>query len=224
MPHRAPNRIESYRWIVEHVAQGGRVLDIGCGDGELLALLAAERQVRGTGIELAEDLVVKAVQRGLSVHHGNVEEGLDHYGDETFDAVVLSLIIQEVGDPRPVLYETFRVGKRVIVVFPNFAHWRARWHLAVRGQAPQTSSLPYMWYESPNRHFFSVADWELFCSQEKWRVIDRGFLAQGRRIGFLPNLRAEVAMYLMESSRVPGSQVPGSGIPGSQISSARNDT
>jgi methionine biosynthesis protein MetW len=201
MPHRESNRREIYRWIAAHVPQGGRVLDIGCGDGELLALLAAERKVRGTGIELAEDLVVKAVQRGLSVHHGNVEEGLDHYADATFDVVVLSLIIQEVGDSRRVLHETFRVGKRVIVVFPNFAHWRARWYLAIRGQAPQTSSLPYMWYESPNRHFFSARDWDLFCLREKWDVIDRGFLAQGRQIGFLPNLRAEVGMYLMEKGR-----------------------
>jgi len=199
MPRQASNRAEIYRWIVKHTPEGGKVLDIGCGDGELLALLVAERRVRGTGIELAEDLVVKAIQRGLSVHHGNVEEGLDHYADGSFDLVVLSLTLQELSKPERVLKEAFRTGRRVIVVFPNFAHWLARWQLAIRGRAPQTPSLPYTWYDSPNRHVLTVADWEAFCRQKGWRCIDRAFLTQGKWITFWPNLRAAVAMYLLEA-------------------------
>ena len=188
-----------YQWIVAHTPEGGRVLDIGCGDGALLARLVAERRVRGTGIELSEESVMKAIQRGLSVHHGNVDEGLDHYADKSFDLVVISLTIQELGDPRRVMREAFRVGKRLVVVFPNFGHWRARWQLGVLGKAPSTSSLPYNWYDSPNRHYLTVADWEAFCRGEGYRRVDSGFAAEGAPVSFAPNLRAEVAMYLLEA-------------------------
>lgn len=138
------------------------------------------------------------MQRGLSVHHGNVEEGLDHYGDQMFDLVIMSLIIQEIADPQRVVDEAFRVGKQVIIVFPNFGHWRCRGQLALRGRAPRTSSCPYTWCASPNRHFFTVTDWELFCDEQRWLVREKNFLSQGRTVRLLPNLRAEVAMYLMQ--------------------------
>jgi len=198
MPEQASNRAAIYRWIAQRTPKGGRVLDIGCGEGELLAMLAAERKVRGTGIELSEEAVVKAVQRGLSVHQGDVEEGLDDYGDSNFDLALLSLTIQELKDPRRVMREAFRVGKRVIIVFPNFGHWKARWQLAIRGRAPQTRSLPFTWHDSPNRHFLTIVDWETLCREEPWRVLERDFLRTGRRVKILPNLRAEVAMYLLE--------------------------
>lgn len=174
------------------------MLDIGCGNGELLTRLVKERNVRGTGIEIAEDCVMKAVQQGLSVHHGNVEEGLDHYPDQSFDLVVMSLTIQELGKPMHVLRESFRVGKQLLVVFPNFAHWRTRWQLAIQGCAPRTPSLPYTWYESPNRHVLTINDWEEFCEQRGWWSISKSFLTKGKRITWWPNLRAEVAMYLLE--------------------------
>lgn len=205
MPEQESNRQAIYQWISEHCPEGGRVLDIGCGDGELLARLASERRARGTGIELSEECVMKAVQRGLSVHHGNVEEGLDDYGDATFDLVLLSLTIQELGDPRQVLREAFRVGKRVIIVFPNFGHWRSRWHLAVLGRTPLTRSLPYMWFDSPNRHYLTIADWESFCRDEGLTWVDRGYLSSGHLTKFLPNLFAEVAMYLLEKKPVSSS-------------------
>ena len=174
-------------------------MDIGCGEGDLLARLVSECGVHGTGIELSEECVVKAVEKGLPVHHGNAEEGMDHYADGTFDLVVMSRTIQELEDPLGMMREAFRIGKRVAVVFPNFGHWRIRRHLALGGRAPRTRTFPYTWYRSPNRHFFTIADWEDLCAQEKWHCRDRAFLAKGCRIRFLPNLRAEVAMYLMDS-------------------------
>jgi len=201
MPEQPSNRAATYRWILDRTPPGGRVLDIGCGDGELLSLLVREKAVRGTGIELSEECVLKAVQRGLSVHHGDIEEGLDDYGDDSFDLVLLSLTIQELGHPRRALKEAFRVGKKVLITFPNFANWRARWCLAVRGRAPLTPSLPYRWYEGPNRKFLTVTDWEELCREERWRTLDRAFLASGRKIRFLPNLRSEVALYLLEKNR-----------------------
>jgi methionine biosynthesis protein MetW len=201
MPDQASNRAEIDRWIVAHTPQGGRVLDIGCSEGDLLARLIAERKMRGVGIELSEEKAGKAMQRGLSVHHGDAEEGLGHYGDGSFDAVVISLTIQETRDPRRLLQEAFRVGRNVIVVFPNFGYWVARLQLMFLGRAPRTPSLPDTWYGSPNRHFFTVVDWEEFCRSEGWRPADRGFLKAGRRVSFWANLRAEVAMYVLEKKQ-----------------------
>ena len=198
MPDRPANQRAIYRWITEHTPQGGRVLDIGCGDGALLAQLAAERGARGTGIELSEDLVAKAVGRGLSVHHGDAEEGMDHYSDGSFDLLIMSLAIQEMHLPLQMIREAFRVARQLLVVFPNFAYWQARWQLGVQGRAPRTTSFPHHPFESPNRHFFSVADWEDLCADEGWRRVDRAFIRSGRTVTLLPNLRAEVALYLME--------------------------
>lgn len=200
---RTSNHSEIERWIVNRAPEGGRVLDIGCGEGDLLAKLVAEKRVRATGIELSEASVMRAIQRGLSVHHGNAEEGLDHYADAGFDLVVLNLTIQELGHPQRLLREAFRAGKQLVVTFPNFGHWTARWQLGVRGRAPSTDSLPYTWFESPNRHYLTVADWDAFCSQENWQILDRGFVAFGKPVTFLPNLRAEAAMYLLQQAVSP---------------------
>lgn len=199
MPAQKTNRKLVHDWIAAHSPEGGRVLDIGCGEGDLLARLVQEKHVSATGLELSEAFVFQAIQRGLSVHHGNVEEGLDHYGDNSFDLVILSLTIQELGHPLTVLRETFRVGKNVLIVFPNFGHWRARLQLAFRGRAPYTPSLPYTWYDSPNRHYLTTKDWEDLCNQEKWTIRDRGFIADGHRVTMFPNLVCEVAMYLLTS-------------------------
>lgn len=198
MPDQPANQRAIYRWISEHTPQGGRVLDIGCGDGALLALLAAERGTRGTGIEISEECVAKAIGRGLSVHHGNAEEGMDHYSDGSFDLLILSLALQEMHLPLQMIHEAFRVARQLLIVFPNFAHWAGRWQLGVRGRAPRTPSFPHHPFESPNRHFFSIADWDDLCTAEGWRCVDRGFLNGGQSVRFLPNLRAEVALYLME--------------------------
>ena len=198
MPGQAINQKAIFQWIVERTGHEGRVLDIGCGDGALLARLVEERQVRGTGIEISEECVMRAVQRGLSVHHGNVEEGLDHYQDGAFELVIMSLTIQEMSRPLRVINEAFRVGKAVIVVFPNFGYFQARCQLMLKGHAPFTESFPYPWYDSPNRHFFTTVDWLALCHKEGWRCLDCGFVARGHLISFWPNLRAEVAMYLME--------------------------
>ena len=193
-----PNLTAIYEWIVARTPESARVIDIGCGDGTLLALLAERKRTRGSGIELSQELVHQAILRGLSVYHGNVDEGLVAYGDNSFDLAILSLTIQELSDPLHVIEEALRVGRRAVVVFPNFANWRSRWQLAVHGQAPDTPSLPHKWFDSPNRHYLSVLDWEDFVCQARWRIVEKGFVAAGREVITWPNLFSELAMYLIE--------------------------
>lgn len=200
MPQQEANRERIYHWIVDQTPPGGRVLDIGCGEGDLLALLVEEKAVRGSGLELSEACVMKAVQRGLSVHHEDVEQGLDDYSDASFDLVLLSLTIQELRDPRRTFHEALRIGKQVIVVLPNFGYWLCRCQLFFRGIAPKTDNLPYTWYESPNRHFLTLKDWEGFLQEESRRCIKKVFLCKGSRVRFRPNLMAEVGMYLLEGN------------------------
>ena len=200
MPNQASNKALIYQWIVACTVRHGRVLDIGCGDGKLLALLVEQRGVHGTGIEISEQCVMQAVERGLSVHHGNVEEGLDHYHDGAFDLVIMSLTIQEMKNPLAITNEALRVGKQVVVVFPNFGYWGFRSQLMFLGRAPRTRHLPYSWYDSPNRHFFTTSDWRDLCREQGWQCIDSSFIARGKLIRFWPNVRAEVAIYLMEKS------------------------
>jgi len=204
MPEQTENRFAIYDWILARTAARSRVLDVGCGDGELLSRLAEQREVEACGIEISQQCVIRAVQRGLTVHHGNAEEGLYNYPDSSFDLVILSLAMQELEHPRSVLRECFRVGRRVLVVFPAFGHWKARWQLALLGRAPVTGSFPHAWHESPNRHYLTVKDWESFCHEEQWRTIDRGFLRTGSPVRLLPNLRAEVALYLLEFRGISG--------------------
>jgi len=198
MPDQLGNRSTIYGWIFKRTPSHSRVLDVGCGDGDLLSRLAEQREVEATGIEISQECVIRAVQRGLSVHHGNAEEGLCNYPDRSFDLVILSLAVQELEHPRNVLRECLRVGRRVIVVFPAFGHWKARWQLAFQGRAPVTPSFPHAWHDSPNRHYLTVKDWERFCEEEGWRVLEKGFVEGGKAVRLWPNLRAEAALYLLE--------------------------
>jgi methionine biosynthesis protein MetW len=140
------------------VAPGSRVLDVGCGDGALLELLAAERQVDGRGIELSQEGVNECVARGLAVIQGDADTDLADYPDDSFDYVVLSQTLQATRDPRAVLAHLLRIGRRAIVSFPNFGHWRVRASLVFGGRMPVTDNLPYSWYDTPNIHFCTIRD------------------------------------------------------------------
>jgi len=144
--------------IGEIVEPGSRVLDLGCGEGELLAWLLEHKNVLARGVEISPAQVRKAIGRGVSVYQGDIDEGLADYPDKAFDYVILSQTLQETRSPLHVLREMLRVGRRAIVSFPNFGHWRVRVATLVNGGAPKTKLFPYNWYNSPNIHFLITAD------------------------------------------------------------------
>jgi methionine biosynthesis protein MetW len=188
-----------YAIISEIVAPNSRVLDLGCGEGELLAWLAENRNVEGRGIEISPSRVQRAIARGVSVYQGDIDAGLPIYPNDAFDYVILSQTLQETRNPLAVLREMLRVGRRAIVVFPNYGHWRVRLSLLFTGRAPRTKSFPHSWYDSPNIHFFTADDFEELARQQNLLIERRIFLAGHRLIRLWHNLLADVAVYLIRA-------------------------
>ena len=186
-----------YAIISDIVEPNTRVLDVGCGDGELLEWLAEHKGVDARGVEIVGARVQRAIARGVSVYQGDIDQGLADYPDDAFDYVILSQTLQEVRHPLKVLREMLRVGRRAIVAFPNFGHWRVRLAHLWTGRAPQTKLFPYEWYDSPNIHFLTVHDFESLAEKQQWTV-ERGiFLAGHGRTTTFPNLTAETAVFLI---------------------------
>ena len=187
-----------YELIDSLITPDSRVLDLGCGDGELLCRLVQDKNVTGEGIELDEELVIHSVQCGVPVIHRDIERGLEIYPNETFDYAVLSQTIQTLKDPQQVIAELHRVARRVIVSFPNFAHWNCRLQLMFKGRAPQTRQLPFRWHNSPNIHFLSIKDYDRFCAEQGIRIEQKipigKHTAHPRRLW--PNLLAPQAVYV----------------------------
>ncbi|HEX4593125.1 MAG TPA: methionine biosynthesis protein MetW [Bryobacteraceae bacterium] len=186
-----------YAIISELVEPNTRVLDLGCGEGELLAWLAQNKNVDARGVEISGPRAQQAIARGVSVFHSDLEEALADLPDLAFDYVILSQTLQETREPLKVLRDMLRVGRRAIVAFPNFAHWSVRLAHLFTGRAPKTKLFPHDWYDSPNIHFLTVDDFEALVANEKWAVERRMFLQGARKVGILPNLLAEVAVFLI---------------------------
>ncbi len=186
------------------VPEGSRVLDLGCGDGALLATLIAERSCSGWGVELSDEGFHACLARGVPVVQGDVDRGLDDVDDDEVDVVVLSETIQALRRPALALREMRRVATRGIVSLPNFGHWRLRAGLALRGRMPESAELPYAWHETPNIHLCTLRDFEALARDERWRVARRIALderhgpASGAAAGRGTNLLAAGAVYVLE--------------------------
>ena len=183
--------------IAEMVPPGSRVLDLGCGNGELLALLRDTRQCSGYGIEIADDNVLACTRRGVNVIQLNLEEGLAIFEDQSFDVVLQLDTMQHLRHTERMLRETARVGRLGIVSFPNFAHWPNRLRI-VTGRMPVTKALPYEWYDTPNIRVGTYTDFEVLARKDGLRVLDAFGIQSGRVVRRWPNLRASVAVFKFE--------------------------
>ncbi|MBI1260533.1 MAG: methionine biosynthesis protein MetW [Rhizobiales bacterium] len=192
--------------IAEMIEPGSRVLDVGCGDGDLLALLAATKNVDGRGVELSQEGVNACVARGLSVIQGDADTDLRDYPANAFDYVILSQTIQATRNPREVLEQMKRIGKRAIISFPNFGNWKVRSQLFFTGRMPETRALGYSWYNTPNIHLCTLRDFVYLCD-ELGLTIDDAVNVTGNRAwkvgrpGHLINLIADEAVFLLSDKR-----------------------
>ena len=185
--------------IQQWIAPGAKVLDLGCGDGEFLGRMQNERQVVGMGLEIDHANINAAIAAGLNIIEQDMDAGLDNFRDNSFDTVVMAHALQVLHYPDQVLEEMLRIGRECIVTFPNFAHWRCRWHLLTRGRMPVSPFMPHNWYDTPNIHFCTVRDFETLCREKGIRILHRDMVGQNNRghwaARLYPNLFAGTAIY-----------------------------
>jgi methionine biosynthesis protein MetW len=191
-----------YETVLNWIPEESRVLDLGTGDGVFLERLVQTRQVIAEGVEKNSALVARCVERGLVVHQGDIADGLDQYGDGTFDFALLLGTFQELVSPADILKEAFRVGHHVIIAHTNFAHFSVRWQVLSRGRTPMTQFLPTHWYHTQNLHFFSILDFQDFCREAGIREVKHAYFNARGAVHFLPNLRAVEAVSLLQTDSI----------------------
>ena len=191
--HRTSHRAD-FATIAGWIAPGAQVLDLGCGDGSLLAYLMRERNVKGYGVEIADDGVLASVRNGINVLQSDLESGLAGFDDASFDCVILSQTLQAMRHTKEIVEEMLRVGREVIVTFPNFGYWSHRWQI-LKGRMPVSRDLPYQWYDTPNIHLCTVADFDAFLRERNCVIENRVVLAGGHPVTTLQNWFGQLAIY-----------------------------
>lgn len=184
--------------IQNWIARNSRILDLGCGDGELLKRLRDENAVEGYGLEIGSEEISACIAKGLNVIDQNLDRGLGNFSDRSFDTVIMTQALQTMNYPHLVLDEMLRVGKECIVTFPNFGHWKARVHLLIHGRMPVSDLLPWQWYDTPNIHFCTCKDFEELCRSKNITILKRQVVSE-RSPKWLtqlrPNLFGDTAIY-----------------------------
>lgn len=185
--------------IQEWIKPESRVLDLACGEGDLLAALDSEKQVEGYGLEIDQDNITACISKGVNVIQQNIDDGLASIHNNSFDTVLMTQALQTMHRPDQTIDEMLRIGKECIVTFPNFGHWRARFYLAFRGRMPVSKFLPYTWYDTPNIHFCTFFDFERLCVERNIKILDRTVVDHDLRdrwwIKIWPNMLGEIAIY-----------------------------
>ncbi|WP_419656902.1 methionine biosynthesis protein MetW [Desulfosarcina variabilis] len=200
----APDGIRyDLRLVASWIPRGATVLGLGCGDGALLQYLKAQKQAHCTGIDIDESCVAHCIQRGLTVLQGDISEEIKDYPDSAFDYVVLAQTLQQIYDPAPLIREMLRVGKKGVVSFPNFSHWRVRLMLLLTGHAPVTPQLPYQWHDTPNIRVITLSDFRRYAKQVGFRILNEVAIntdrrdRSGRIVRFGPDLLATYGLFLI---------------------------
>ncbi len=185
--------------ITDWIHSEASVLDLGCGDGELLSQLVKDKNVHAQGIELSEPAIQRCVAAGLNIFQQDIDTGLSEYADKSFDFVILNQTFQQVKKPDYVLKEALRVGRKTIVGFPNFVNLSSRSQIFFKGRVPVTKSLPYEWYDTPNLHFIGIADFKAYCKKRGFKIEDSAFIRKNGCVSLFPNLFADIGLFVLST-------------------------
>jgi methionine biosynthesis protein MetW len=185
--------------IQNWVKKNSRVIDLGCGEGELLSYLKNEKKCKGYGLEINPDSIVSCVEKGLNVIEHNLNDGLEHFKDDAMDTVIMTQALQAVSRPDVLLDDMLRVGKEAIITFPNFGYWRTRFYLMTKGKMPMSKTLPFNWYDTPNIHMCTFHDFENLCREKGLTILNRTVVDKNHNkslaIRTWPNMLGEFAIY-----------------------------
>lgn len=192
----------NYSMILDIVESDSTVLDLGCGNGDLLKMLK-KKNIESLGVEINQDKVINCIEKGLSVIQGDIDKGLGEFNDKSYDYVVLNQTLQSTNKPEYVINEMLRVGKKVVVSFPNFAYWRVRFYLFFKGKMPKSNILPFSWHNTPNIHLLTINDFYEFTEKRNIKIIDKIYMNKAKTKGGLlfklfPNFYCEEAMFVIE--------------------------